>query len=271
MTAPVLLHGALAAHSRGEVLREAIAATPTEELPGGRAILMAFAEGFQAAAPEEQSRLIEWTRAPGHLLLLVPPFSMKACERPVSWRAERMLAPPHGGEGIAKVLASEVGYRLIGNLQTPPVPGATWSDLSVCVGAYRAHPAAGLFAVTCLPLWSLAVLDVPREVERWLASLSELAGEARATQGPEPVPLEPDHYGLLVFLLSRAFESEEQALASLLSSPIFRFSHERGRSLLNDLRGRGLVVGAVPTPAAHEVVMRSPYAHYVTAVREVSR
>jgi hypothetical protein len=271
VTVPVLLYGPLATHRRGKVLREALSAAPAGELPDGRAIVMAFADGFQATEARDQSRLIEWTRASGHLLLLVPPFVTAGCDRPVPWRAERIESAPRGGEGIAKVLAPEVAYRLTGSLQAPPVPGATWSDLSICVGSYRLHPAAGLFAVTCLPIWSLAVLDAPRDLESWLACLLGLAGNERAAQAPEPVALHADHYGLLVFLLSKAFENEDQALSGLRSSPIFRFPIERSRSLLKDLRDRGLVVGAAPTTEAHELVMQSPYAPYVSAVREVSR
>lgn len=270
MTVPVLLHGTLATHRRGTILRESISAELATELPEGRAVVMAFADAFQGAEESEQSRLVEWTRVSGHLLLLVPPFAAGACERPVWWRAERMESAPRGGEGLAKVLASEVAYRLDGKLQTPAVPGATWSDLSVCVGTYRLHPAAGLFAVTCLPLWSLAVLDTPKELENWLASLVALAGESQPAPKRVETALQPEHYGLLVFLLSNSFEDEEQAIAALRSSPIFRFSPETARSLLKELRDRGLVVGAVPTTEATELVMQSPYAPYVSALREVS-
>ncbi|WP_441256797.1 hypothetical protein AB7Z32_40110 [Bradyrhizobium sp. 482_C4_N1_1] len=271
MNVPVLLHGTLASHRRGQVLKEALSAAPAKSLPDGRAIVLAFADGFQAAEPEEQSRLIEWTRTPGHLLLLVPPFGRAQCERPVAWRAERIDRVPQGGEGLAKVLGPEVAYRLTGNLQTPSVPGATWSDLSVCMGAYRLHPAAGLFVVTCLPIWSLAVLDAAPQVEGWLTRLADLAGDLRVAQTSELAALRPDHYGFLVFLLSHAFENEEQAIAGLSSSMIFRFSGENGRSLLRELNERGLVVGAAPTTQAYELVMQSPYAPYVSAVREVSK
>jgi hypothetical protein len=181
-----------------------------------------------------------------------------------------MESAPHGGEGLSKVLASEVAYRLDGKLQTPALPSATWSDLSVCVGTYRIHPAAGLFAVTCLPLWSLAVLDAPKDLENWLASLVALSGESQPTTGPVESALRPDHYGLLVFLLSKSFDNEEQAIDALRSSPIFRFSPERGRSLLKELFDRGLVTRAMPTTEATELVMKSPYAPYVSALREVS-
>ncbi|WP_321879832.1 hypothetical protein [Paraburkholderia bannensis] len=270
MTVPVFLHGALATHRRGRILQEALSATPSTELPDGRAVVLAFAEAFQSADEAEQVRLVEWTRVPGHLLLLIPPFAGGGCERPVSWQAERMQSAPRGGEGLAKVLAHEVGYRLAGNLQTPAVPGATWSDLSVSVGSYRLNPAAGLFAVTCLPLWSLAVLDVPEDLESWLAGLVSLAGECKPAETRAATALSPDHYGFLVFLLSKTFTDEEQAIAGLRSSPIFRFSLERGRSLLKELRDRGLVNGAMPTSEAYELVMQSPYAPYVGALREVS-
>ena len=270
MTLPVLLHGTLAAHRRGKVLREALAAADATSLPEGNAVVMAFADAFQAAEASEQSHLVEWTRGPGHLLLLVPPFAAGGCERPVPWRAERMEGGARGGEGLAKLLAGEVTHRLEGKLQTPPLPGATWSDLSVGVGTYRLHPAAGLFAVTCLPLWSLAVLDAPEETQRWLASLVALAGEAKPVAAPEQSALSADHYGLLVFLLSKSFDNEEQAIAALRASSVFRIAPERARALLNDLLARGLVSGAVPTPDATELVMQSPYAPYVKALREVT-
>jgi hypothetical protein len=271
MNTPVLLHRSLASHRRGRILQEVVAAVPSTGLPDGGAIMLEFGEAFQAAERAERAQLIGWTKSPGHLLLLVPPFGPAACEVPVMWQGERREGGPRGGQGLAEVLAPEVGYRLTGHLQTPAIPGTTWSDLSVSVGVYRLHPAAGLFAVTMLPLWSLTVLDVASELESWLGSLVQLAGESRMPQAPEVVPLSADHYGFLVYLLSRSFSDEEQAVDGLRSSLIFRISPERGRSLLKDLQGRGLVDGAVPTIAAEELVMQSPYAHYVSALREVNR
>lgn len=181
-----------------------------------------------------------------------------------------MESAPRGGEGLAKVLVPEVGYRLTGKLQTPRISGATWSDLSVAVGTYRLHSAAGLFTVTCLPLWSLAVLDAPGDVESWFTSLVSLAGEGQSAKGAMATALSPDHYGFLIFLLTQTFADEGQAIAGLRSSSVFRFSPEKGRSLLKELGARGLVEGAMPTTEAYELVMQSPYAAYVSALREVS-
>ena len=128
-----------------------------------------------------------------------------------------------------------------------------------------------MFVVTCLPIWSLAVLDAASQLEEWLSRLADLAGDVRVAQTSQPAALQPDHYGFLVFLLSQTFENEEQAIAGLSSSPIFSFSSKNGRSLLRELNERGLVVGAMPTTEAYELVMQSPYGPYVSAVREVSQ
>lgn len=270
MTVPVLLHGTLASHRRGAILRETLAAEATTTLPACGAVVVAFAEDFQSADKAGQAWFVEWTREPGRTLLFVPPFSSGACERPVPWRAERMESGPRGGEGLAKSLAAEVTHRLEGGLQAPALRGATWADLSVCVGTYRLHPAAGLFAVTCLPLWSLTVLDVSDEAQRWVAELAALAGDATRAIAPAPKQLTADHYGLLVFLLSKAFDSEEQVIAALRTSEIVRVAPDRARSLLSDLHERGLVDGVTPSPEATELVMQSPYAPYVSALREVA-
>ena len=269
MTVPVVLHGALASHRRGRVLQEALAAEPASVLPEGRAVVMAFGESFQGADRAEQARLVEWTRASGHVLLLLPPFAPGVCEVPVTWRAERFQGGARGGEGLASLLSTEATYRIDGKLQTPPMPGATWGDLSVCLGIHRLHPAAGLFAVTSLPLWSLTALDADDALLSWVDGLSALAGESRAAAPPLERSLTPDHFGMLVFLMSRSFTDEDEALAALQRSSIFRLHPERSRQLLTELRDLGHVVGATLTAEAAELVMKSPYACYVSALREV--
>lgn len=267
MSLPVHLYGGLATHRRGAVLREAISATACDHLPDSAGFVLAFAEDFQKVDSAHQTRLLEWSRTPGRVLALVPPFLPSGCDQPVFWKPERLAKAPPGGAGLAAVLRSEVTHRLSGRLTTPTIPGAVWSDLSVCLGTYRAHPAAGLFAVTCLPLWSLRTLDIPAEVRLWVDGLAELAGEARMVAA-EPAALTPAHFGMLVFLLSANFPDEEAALAALTASRIFGMSAETGRRLMKDLRGRGLLDEAQPCPEAYSLVTNSPYACYVTALRE---
>lgn len=270
MTLPVHLYGPLATHPRGRILQEASGATPCAELPMEPSIILAFAEGFQCAEEAEQARMIEWTRTPGHVLVLLPPFVGEVCNRPVAWWAERLDVPPHGGAGLAKLLAPEARHRLQGKLLIPAIPGANWSDLSACVGVYRLHPAAGLFIVTTLPLGSLTLLDSTSILQDWFTSLEGLLGPIQPQGASAPPPLSTEHFGLLVFLLSRSGTETAHALEDLAASPVFRIPPDRGRVLLQELRDRGLVNGAVPTTEADELVMRSPYAFYVSALREVN-
>jgi len=271
MNHAVMLHGGLASHRRGGVLRETLDARETLELPAGPAALLMFGEEYQSAGPAEKRRLVEWTRTGERLLLLVPPFAVTSCECPVPWTVERLQSAPRDGTGVARLLAGEVAYRLGGRLGAAQIAGSTWTDLSVCTGAYRSHPTSGLFAVTCLPLWSLTTLDAPAESRSFLEALMEHAGTAASSAPEEPPGLSPDHFGFLVFLLSEPFESEARALESLAVSPIFGFAQERARTLLQDLQDRGLVTGVALSAEGRDLLMNSPYAIYVSAMREVSR
>ncbi len=270
MRAAVTLYGQLGMHRRGRVLMESLNASAITTLPQGPSTVLMFGEEFQAATSREQSLFAAWARPAGRLLLLLPPFTLGASDVPVTWGVERMESSPRDGSGLAKILAGEVTYRLTGRLQPPSEIASVWPDLSVCNGMYRAHPASGLFLVTCLPLWSLTVLDVPQDAQAWIEGWMDLAGDPDSP-ALEATGLEPDHFGFLVFLLSFPFRDEEQAFAHLANSPIFRFAPERARALLDQLQERGLVLGAKPSKEAYDLVMESPYAPYVSALREVSR
>lgn len=264
------LFQALASHRRGRVLRDVAGAQPVDELPASGMVLL-FGEDFQTAPERHQRDLVEWTRQPGRVLLLLPPFRPEETVVPVPWKVERMTTAPSGGEGISRRLANEVTHRLTGRLQSAPIPGSTWQGLSVSTAIYRSHPASGVFAATCLPIWSLTVLDLEPDLRAWLQAVEGLAGEPRVTAVQEPAPLRPEHFGMLVFLLSCSFSSDDDALDRLEASDLFRFSRAEGTRLLADLQRRGLTVAATPTDEAERMVMESPYAGYVGAIREAAR
>jgi hypothetical protein len=141
----------------------------------------------------------------------------------------------------------------------------------VAVGTYRIHPAAGLFAVTTLPLWSLTTLDASDEATEWITALAELAGRASKTaEEPKADPLKPDHFGMLVFIMAGEFINRSAALDALGRSTIFAWEREHAKRLLDDLVARGLVDEAKASDEAQDLIMNSPYAAYVAALREES-
>ena len=115
MTTIVHMYGALASHRRARVLQEAIAASPAETLPDDGGVVVMFGEDFQQGDVAEQKRIINWTRSPGRVLLLLPPYKLASCSLPVAWRPERIETPPTGGESFDGVLAnSRIGWFNLG-------------------------------------------------------------------------------------------------------------------------------------------------------------
>jgi hypothetical protein len=271
MSTGPLLYGNIATHRRGRVLSDAVQSVSIVTLPDGPAQVVMFGEEYQKLDEVSQDKLLAWARAAGRLLLLVPPYSAVECNKPVRWSTERLTKAPHGGEGLGRLLASEVQYKLNGQLTTPAIQGATWPDLSTATALYRAHPASGILVVTCLPIWSLKVLEHSKMLREWLDALYELAGKAtQKEEPPEQSPLRPEHYSVLIHLMMGGFQSMEEALEALSHSTIFSLSKEVAQPLIVELLERGLLTEATPNQKAIDALMDSPYAIYAEEVMRES-
>ena len=177
MQPPVWLLGILATHARGKVLIEAIDASVAHVLPPEYGLCMAFGSEFQEHDEESQREWVRWAEPAGRTLLLIPPFKMVETTIPVPWRIYRAQKVEAEADKLAKLLASEVRYELTGTVQIATDTGGQWKSGGINTGYCRKHPHAGLFAMTCLPLWSLMVLDHREILQSWLRALHGLAGE----------------------------------------------------------------------------------------------
>ena len=148
--------------------------------------------------------------------------------------------------------------------------GASLPDWGKIVGVYRLNPAAGIFAVTVLPLCSLSVLDKAACTRQWLADLGNLAGTREEVPVKEVAPLRPDHYGMLVFLCSVKKADRTSAMFALEESSIFSWPQPVAHKLMDELSARGLIEDAMCTEAALDLVCQSPYAAYLSAMNEVT-
>jgi len=187
---------------------------------------------------------------------------------------QRRSAPPAlNAPALIQALALEVRFVLSGTLQSLSGAGGVWDDLTACTGYYRKHPHSGIFAVTCLPLWSLVTLDRAAELRAWLEALHTLAGK--------PVPVEPveeavfapgpDHFAVLLHLLTGPFDDAGVALSSLQSSSIFSLASERASACLAEMQAHGLASGGWVTGAGRELLRHSPYAVYADAMEKMKR
>jgi hypothetical protein len=265
------LAGTLATHRRGRFLRDLLAAeSSTTGLPQAHGICLAFAADFQDADEAEQLRWLSWAARSGRAVLLVPPLRPGSSPRPAEWKVEVMAETAVGADGsLPAVLAPEVRHCVTGQLQVPDSPPGRWSGGRAHTAYHRRHPAAGIFAVTCLPLWSSALLGRDALARGWLAELYQLAGAPAAIEaGPTGLNLSPDHWAVLLHLCANRFAGPDQAVTALAHSPLFRVPAERGRECLAELEAGGYAAGGGPTETGRSALLASPYAAYLEALEE---
>ncbi|WP_157447438.1 hypothetical protein [Chthoniobacter flavus] len=221
-------------------------------------------EEIQNADKSSRASWLKWCEAPGRTVLLMPPFRADIVCDPGGWRARlinkvgALLGTP---PKIVQFVLNETRHRLEGQLQGAPDLGET-IDGSL-TQFHRAHPHSGVFAITALPLWSLALLDHSGLLRDWLVALHRLAGEAR-TPAPTPAAfsIRSEHYSILLHLLSRTFQSRREALDALGWSPIFDVSPDKAACALDQLEREDLAHNGNITERGRALLFASPYAVY---------
>lgn len=271
----IWLGGSLASHRRGRILKTTVDAQPSETLPPGQGICLLFGTDFQQAAEIDRQEWINWSQAPGRVLLLIPPFKSGECALPKDWEALRRTIPPSTKQNdFLASLAPEVQYELKGQLQIAQNLCGTWDDGSLCTIYYRKHPHSGIFAITCLPLWSLVVLDRAPALQQWLGDIFELTGNFSAANEPiSPTAAflpSANHFTLLLHLLTASFNSETEALEALQHSKIFSLEQTEADRCLRELQTHDLVNKAQLTAAGREILIRSHYAPYAEALEALT-
>jgi hypothetical protein len=275
----IWLGSSLASHRRGRILKTTVDAQPAEALPPRQGIYLLFGTDFQQATAIEQQNWITWSQEPGRVLLLIPPFKSVECTLPKDWEALRRniapsMTPSTKQNNFLASLAPEVQYELKGQLQIAQSLGGTWDDRSLCTIYYRKHPHSGIFAITCLPLWSLVVLDQATALQQWLSELFELTGSLGTANEPiAPTPAflpSANHFTLLLHLLTASFNSETAALEALQHSKIFSLESTEADRCLRELQTHDLVNKAQLTAAGREILIRSHYAPYAEALEALA-
>ena len=189
---------------------------------------------------------------------------------PVPWRIYRPQKVEAEVDRLAKLLASEVRYALTGTVQVATDIGGQWKGGGINTGYYRKHPHAGLFAMTCLPLWSLMVLDHRELLQNWLRALHGLAGEPALQRGADEQSRafrpSKNHFAMLLHLCERAFDSPDEAVAALADSPVLTMPAVAARQCLQQLEEAELAVDGKLTEAGRAMLLDSPYAAYAEAM-----
>lgn len=277
MTQPLIwLVGSLATHARGKLLAEASGAQFASELPDSFGLGIVFGTEFQDADAAEKQQLCRWSEPAGRVLLLIPPFHLAAATLPAAWRIYRpSRIDATGADKLAKLLGTEVRFEVAGSVQVATEVNGQWNTGGIHTGYYRKHPHSGLFAITCLPLWSLTVLDHRATVSDWLSTLLGLAGEPALPRDADSQRREfrpnKNHYAMMLHLCQRDFGSRQEALATLADSPVLALPDEAASQCLQELATVGLIADVRLTEAGRALLFDSPYATYAEAMEAARR
>gem|GEM_PF-798388 len=291
------LDAALASRRRGRFLGTLLDAVPvTDGLPEAGLLLME-AKDFQAGADEQQAELKAWTARPGGVLLLLPPFETGVLSPELDWRisfrddkplpvgSERhagkvALGRSEGGKGltagIADGLRDEVLYTILGrDGDCDRAAGHCWGDGSAHTRYLKAHSGSGLFAATCLPLWSVSLLDQARPALAWLAALYAQTGPAVDNVSPNvqataALGIDPEAFSLLVCLYGFDCADAEGVLRRLEASPLPIVDLPRSQVPMfwAQLQTAGYVDGQGLTTLAQRALQDSRYWPYAQRLRE---
>jgi hypothetical protein len=257
--------GKLAGNPRGKRLQKYLAASLAGELPEGAGLCLAGGQDYQTRTPAEQRSWLAWAALPGNALLLVPPFQTSVRHEPSNWEITSLDGSPaldSLAHQVVQLTQQEISASLTRGMaptMNPLIDGGTRLQLN---GLFRKHPDSGIFAVTVVPVWSLALADhVPALVD-WLSVWKSLAGRPNhEDDSADPEAFEPTqlHYSLMLYLASGSFPDRATALAALEWNDTFDFSGRDVGSLLDDVTAAQWVSNATLTDLGRNALMTSPY------------
>jgi hypothetical protein len=271
----IWMAGSLRDHPRGRRLADLAGAKPAVSPEPGSGICLFFGNEFQKLDKAVQSEWLDWSQAPGNVFLLLPPFQLGSITTLRDWEVISLgsvadsMAPP-----MARLLTGEVRVQLKGTFQVPAKPAGAWDNGTVNTCFYRRHPHAGLFAATCLPLWSLALLDARVDLREWLADLAALAGKPVEEDQKTPAAafnLKSEHYALLLHLCSGQFSSDDEALKALSKSEFFRLPAFPASEYLTELETHGFAKAGRLTKAGRTALAASTYEPYAAELEAQNR
>lgn len=280
----VFLASDLAGHRRGRFLASLLGAEALSQdsLPA-TGIVLSMGERFQGLSVEDRRTIEEWSYRPGRTLLLVPPYQSGRVSEHLDWIQQfRSGSPPANDHPLAGKVAHEVVFSIQGQDGTAiRADGHQWPDSTFNTRIYKIHSGSGVFAVTCLPLWSISLLEQANEVREWLAHLHELSGKAAepskaaiSTSDATLVEPGPEDFAVLVccYAWETAIVGKLRQSAEDVAIPIVDLERLDLGNRIQGLRAMGLLDEEAISEFGVETLRQSPYWLYAVRLKEeVSR
>ena len=269
----LLLDSALSNHRHGRFFQVQLDGEPISEGPEEGLVLM-HGNSFQAMKKDEQDVWWAWCKQPGRTLLLIPPFDAGAIYTNLDWTIEiGSVEDQEGNKSLPALIATETTAVITGadgNFDRPH--GDQWRNFTFNTRHYKVHSRSGQFAATCLPLWSITLMDHAVDTRNWLNQLHTNAGEYTEAQDEtidSSEPLNDTDYATLLIAHTWQVGSIDNIHSCLeKSSGLFRISNDDLEASHKKLLGLNLLNTHGPTANGANELLTSPYAIYAEKLAE---
>ncbi|MBB1445279.1 hypothetical protein [Pseudoalteromonas sp. SG43-3] len=184
---------------------------------------------FQQLTTGEKQIWQDWVQSSGHVLMLLPPYNSGLIDEKLDWQIKftELVSPLESS--LTQLLGSEVTQELSARKGVSERNmGHYWGASAFNTRYDKHHAASGVFAATCLPLWSISLLDKSDLLLEWFTFFEQLAGtpsqiELNATE--ELVQLKNIDYSIMACILAWDLTSANKLMAHQADQtfPIFQF------------------------------------------------
>ena len=174
------------------------------------------------------------------------------------------------------LMKNEVNFEILGgDGEYDPQLGHQWIDHSINTRYFKAHSGTGVFAVTCLPLWSISLLDEAPACLFWLKGLTQHAGkpskkEDERTIAQHTFTPSPQHYSVLVCVYAWETGNVDTLRHYIIDQamPIMNADSIDLAQGIKDLSKAGFLDDGGLTALGTENLIASPYWGYAEQMRE---
>jgi hypothetical protein len=277
----IWLHPRLADHRRGRFLATELHASVARdgdlgELPGEGMMLM-IGKDFQLQDEAGRNRLLAWCGQPGRSLVLLPPYQVGELQPGLDWRVGlRDAAPEATGVAVVDAVRGEASFELHGrDGGFSSEAGQQWPDFGINTRFWKQHTGSGVFAATCLPLWSISLLGKGAAVSDWLLGIHRLAGAPTvdaddALNATAAEALQATDYAVMVCIFGWREPDPQRLMKRVAAQPLPVVELEPGRlaKATEGLRAAGMLAATGLSERGEAALRASPYWGYAQSLRE---
>lgn len=271
MAMKLFITSSLSSHRHGRFFTGQLGAEVADDLPQEGLLLM-HGKSFQQSEQSKQNEFLKWAENPGCALLLLPPFDMGDVIQELDWQIALNDGVADSDDGLVpNTLAGETSLIIEGqNGDFDRAYGHQWRDFTINTRIFKKHSGTGVIAATCLPLWSISLLELAGETKDWLTGIYAYAGQAgESASSSESQELMPEDFTVLVCFYAWGISSLKQLQARLSAkSSLISLGEEQAKVSMKKLLECHCLDAAGISEQGKVELMNSPYWPYAESLKQ---